>query len=231
SPSTPTKPSRRGGVCEAMGLQLRCGREPLDRPRHRFLAERALVRATDGAGLDVDLSLVMAGLDFETVWAERRVFRRDSRHPRGPSRAHHRVETSRGTREGPDVPGNARRGDPGAHRERRAVRVEAPAQLAPTKAEGQSSTPSTVIRRGRTSGRRRPPPIVRTTGRTAPIGPRRARRSRARYRERRAERLTMVARRTIAAQIEPGLRHAQKRRDVALLVQIESRQAATPTVR
>ena len=68
------------GVCEAMGLQLRCGREPLDRPRDRFLAERvvanrALVRATDGAGLDVDLSLLMAGLDFETVWAERRVFR------------------------------------------------------------------------------------------------------------------------------------------------------------
>jgi len=68
------------GVCEAMGLQLRCGREPLDRPRDRFLAERvvanrALVRATDGAGLDVDLTLVMAGFDFETVWAERRVFR------------------------------------------------------------------------------------------------------------------------------------------------------------
>ena len=68
------------GVCEAMGLELGCGREPLDRPRDRFLAERvvanrALVRATDRAGLDVDLSLVMAGLDFETVWAERRVFR------------------------------------------------------------------------------------------------------------------------------------------------------------
>ena len=68
------------GVCEAMGLQLRCGREPLDRPRDRFLAERvvanrALVRATDGAGLDVDMSLVMAGFDFETVWTERRVFR------------------------------------------------------------------------------------------------------------------------------------------------------------
>jgi len=44
----------------------------------------------------------------------------------------------------------------------------------------------------------------------------------------RAEHLTVVARRTIAAQIEPGLRYAQKRGDVALLVQIESRQAATP---
>src|SRR5206468_11609917 len=66
------------GVCEAMGLELPCRREPLARPRDRFLAERvvanrALVRATDGAGLDVDLSIVMAGFDFETAWAERRV--------------------------------------------------------------------------------------------------------------------------------------------------------------
>ena len=56
------------GVCEAMGLELRCRREPLDRPRDRFLAERvvanrALVRPSDGAGLDVNLSLVMAGFD------------------------------------------------------------------------------------------------------------------------------------------------------------------------
>jgi hypothetical protein len=63
-----------------MGLELLCGREPLDQPRDRFLAERvvtsrASVRATDGAGLDVDLTLVMAGFDFEAVWAERRVFR------------------------------------------------------------------------------------------------------------------------------------------------------------
>src|SRR5207244_11213731 len=91
----------------------------------------------------------------------------DGRHPRGPPRAHHRVETSRGTREGPDVPGNARRGDPGPHRQRRAVRVEAPAQL-PTKAEGRSSTPSAVTRRGRASGRGRPPPTVRPRGRAAP---------------------------------------------------------------
>ena len=79
-PLDPDKALAAWGVCEAMGLQLRCGREPLDRHRDRFLAERvvanrALVRATDGAGLDVDLSLVMAGFDFETVWAERRVFR------------------------------------------------------------------------------------------------------------------------------------------------------------
>jgi len=67
-------------ACEALGLDLFCGREPLDRPRDRFLSERvianrALVRATDGAGLDVDFALVMAGFNFEAVWAERRVFR------------------------------------------------------------------------------------------------------------------------------------------------------------
>jgi hypothetical protein len=68
------------GSCEATGLELLCGREQLDQPRDRFLAERvvanrAVVRATDGNGLDVDLTLVMAGVDFETVWAQRRVFR------------------------------------------------------------------------------------------------------------------------------------------------------------
>jgi len=66
-------------ACETLGLNLSCAGEPLDRPRDRLLAERvvanrALVRATDGAGLDVDLTLVMAGYDFETVWADRRVF-------------------------------------------------------------------------------------------------------------------------------------------------------------
>jgi hypothetical protein len=68
------------GVCESVGLDLFCGDEPLDRPRDRFVAERvianrALVRATDGAGLDVDLTLVMAGFDFATVWKARRIFR------------------------------------------------------------------------------------------------------------------------------------------------------------
>lgn len=67
-------------ACEATSLELFCGREPLDQPRDRLISERvianrALVRATDGAGLDVDFTLVMAGFDFETVWAERRVFR------------------------------------------------------------------------------------------------------------------------------------------------------------
>ena len=67
-------------VCEQAGLALWCGDEPLDRPREVALARsvvdrRALVRATDGRTLDVDLTLTMAGFEFETVWRERRLFR------------------------------------------------------------------------------------------------------------------------------------------------------------
>jgi len=66
-------------ACEATGLQLFCGEEPLDRPRDLFVARAvvqrsALTSATDGAGLFVDLSLVMGGFDFEVVWSERRSF-------------------------------------------------------------------------------------------------------------------------------------------------------------
>jgi hypothetical protein len=66
-------------AAEACGLDLVCGDEPLDRPRDLFLAERiverrALVRATDGRGLDVDLSVVMGDLDFEVVFARQRTF-------------------------------------------------------------------------------------------------------------------------------------------------------------
>lgn len=66
-------------ACEAAGLELWSGQEPFDSPRDLFLAERvverrAAVRATDRAGLDVDLTLVMAGFDFESVWNERRTF-------------------------------------------------------------------------------------------------------------------------------------------------------------
>ena len=69
-------------ACEALGLELLCTAEPLDRPRDRLLAERvishrALVRATDGAGLDVDFTFVMTGFDFQRVWNRRRVFRVD----------------------------------------------------------------------------------------------------------------------------------------------------------
>jgi hypothetical protein len=55
------------------------GDEPLDRPRDRWLAERivdrrALIRVTAPRELRVDLTLVMKGFEFETVWEARRVF-------------------------------------------------------------------------------------------------------------------------------------------------------------
>lgn len=66
-------------ACESAGLRLWAGDEPLDVPRDRWLAERVierrtLTRATDGALLRIDLTLVMAGFDFDTVWRERRLF-------------------------------------------------------------------------------------------------------------------------------------------------------------
>jgi hypothetical protein len=66
--------------CRSAGLELSTGDEPLGEPIDEFLAERvierkALTKATDGRGLDVDLSLVMEGFDFEQVWNERRLFR------------------------------------------------------------------------------------------------------------------------------------------------------------
>lgn len=67
-------------ACESVGLELWSGREPLDTPRDLGLAQaiverQALVRASDGRGLEIDLTLVMAGFEFEQVWSERRVFR------------------------------------------------------------------------------------------------------------------------------------------------------------
>jgi hypothetical protein len=67
-------------VCDRLGLRLLVGREPLDSPRDRWLAERViagrlLVRATDDAALAADLTLVMAGFEFDEVWRERRTFR------------------------------------------------------------------------------------------------------------------------------------------------------------
>ena len=66
-------------ACEEAGLDLWLGDEPLDRPRDRWLADRivpqrALTRATGPDGLQVDLTLVMKGFEFETVWPERRAF-------------------------------------------------------------------------------------------------------------------------------------------------------------
>ena len=66
-------------VCETNGFGLFAGMEPLAAPRDAGLARavverRALTRASDGAGTDVDLSLMMSGFDFETAWAAHRVF-------------------------------------------------------------------------------------------------------------------------------------------------------------
>jgi hypothetical protein len=66
-------------AAQTAGLSLWAGNEPLDEPRDLELAQavtarRALIHATDGGGLDVDVTLVMAGFDFEAVWRERRTF-------------------------------------------------------------------------------------------------------------------------------------------------------------
>jgi hypothetical protein len=66
-------------ACEDVGVDLWLTDEPLDRPRDRWLAERiverrALTRGSGASGLQVDLTLVMKGYDFEPVWAARRPF-------------------------------------------------------------------------------------------------------------------------------------------------------------
>ena len=66
-------------TCEAFGLDLSTDSGPLDTPRDATLARavvdrRALTRATDGQALEVDLTLVMTGFEFETVWSRRRTF-------------------------------------------------------------------------------------------------------------------------------------------------------------
>jgi hypothetical protein len=78
-PSDPDNLIKCWAACERVGLELWGEREPLDKPRDRWLAERVVarrapVRATAGAALDVDLSLVMKGFEFETVWNDRRTF-------------------------------------------------------------------------------------------------------------------------------------------------------------
>ena len=66
-------------ACEACGLRLSSAGEPLDEPRDLFLAERvvgqrALVHATDEEDLQVDLTFVMAGFEFDDVWAQRTTY-------------------------------------------------------------------------------------------------------------------------------------------------------------
>lgn len=78
-PPSPSNELRAWKVCRSLGFDLWCGPEPLGAPLDRFLAERiverrALVRA-EGEGLQIDLTLVMAGLEFAPVWRRRRVFK------------------------------------------------------------------------------------------------------------------------------------------------------------
>lgn len=66
-------------ACLSEGLALWAGDEPLGAPLDRRLADqvvshRALVRAV-GKDLQVDLTLVMAGFEFDPVWHARRLFR------------------------------------------------------------------------------------------------------------------------------------------------------------
>lgn len=68
-------------ACDDAGLELWSERDPLDRPRDRWLGERvverrALTNATRDE-LSVDLTFVMKGYDFDTVWSERRTFKID----------------------------------------------------------------------------------------------------------------------------------------------------------
>lgn len=78
-PREPDNLVRSWEACERAGLELWIGDEPLDRPRDRWLAERSVERrvlthATGPGEFQVDLTLVMAGFDFEAVWAQRREF-------------------------------------------------------------------------------------------------------------------------------------------------------------
>ena len=77
-PPDPQNLMRAWDACEAAGLALWAGDEPLDVPHDRLIADavvtrRALTRATRD-DLAVDLTLVMGGFEFEPVWNERRHF-------------------------------------------------------------------------------------------------------------------------------------------------------------
>jgi hypothetical protein len=78
-PPDPQNLAQAWAACEELAYELWLGDEPLDRPRDKWLAERvverrALTRASGPEHLLVDLTLVMKGYEFETVWGERRMF-------------------------------------------------------------------------------------------------------------------------------------------------------------
>jgi len=69
-------------ACRAEGFALWSHDEPLGEPLDLWLAkhvvrQRALTVATHDPGIAVDLTLVMGGFDFETVWSARRTFNVD----------------------------------------------------------------------------------------------------------------------------------------------------------
>jgi hypothetical protein len=79
-PPDPSNLLRMWDVCDENDLALWVGQEPLDRPRDLMLAQRvvelrAVTSALGESGLQIDLSLVMAGFAFDDVWARRRHFR------------------------------------------------------------------------------------------------------------------------------------------------------------
>lgn len=66
-------------VCTSAGFELFAGGEPLGRPIDDWLARRvvqsrAAVRALNAANAKVDLSLTMAGCEFEDLWREKLTF-------------------------------------------------------------------------------------------------------------------------------------------------------------
>lgn len=66
-------------ACESCRLHLSRSGEPLDEPLDLQLAERvverrALTQASDHEGLQIDLTLVMAGFGFDEVWEERTTY-------------------------------------------------------------------------------------------------------------------------------------------------------------
>jgi predicted nucleotidyltransferase len=68
--------------CIKAGLSLRAGNEPLDSPQDLVLAQRivehrAVTTALNEEGLQIDLTLEMAGFQFDRVWRQRRIFRVD----------------------------------------------------------------------------------------------------------------------------------------------------------
>jgi len=77
-PPDPDNLMRAWDACEAAGLALWANGEPLDTPHDRLVADAVVARlaltcATRG-DLQIDLTLVMAGFEFERVWNERRLF-------------------------------------------------------------------------------------------------------------------------------------------------------------